>query len=149
DAGPDFGRFVGGVMTYTTKSGTNQYHLNLYEFLRNKVLNANPFFSNRSGLKRPPFTQNQFGFTASGPVIKDKLFLFGGYEGFRLAQGTNVLYSVPADAFRSGDFSNLRNTAGVQIPIYDPLTTCGFNANAACATGANGAPVYTRTPFPG
>ncbi len=108
-----------------------------------------PFFSNRSGLKRPPFTQNQFGFTAGGPVIKDKLFLFGGYEGFRLAQGSNVLYSVPADPFRTGDFSNLRNAAGAQIPIYDPLTTCGFNGNAACATAANGSPAYTRLPFAG
>ena len=147
--GPEFGRFAGGVINLTTKSGTNEIHGSLYEFLRNKDLNANTFFSNRSGLPTPAFTQNQFGGTAGGPIKKDKTFFFGGYEGFRLSQGRTVVSNVPLDAWRNGDFSNLRSASGAQIPIYDPLTTCGVLGNPGCATNASGNPVYTRSPFPG
>jgi hypothetical protein len=144
DAGAEYGRFAGGVMSLVTKSGTNQLHGTVYEFLRNKVLNANPFFNNRSGLPRPPFTQNQFGATAGGPIIKDKTFFYVGYEGFRLAQGRTFLSSVPSADFRNGDFSNLRSASGALIPIYDPLTTCSFYNNPACASPT----AYTRQPFP-
>ena len=78
--GPEYGRFAGGVINLTSKSGTNEFHGSLYEFLRNKVLNANNFFNNRSGIARPPFTQNQFGGTVGGPVVKDRTFFFFGYE---------------------------------------------------------------------
>src|SRR6266699_284578 len=74
--GPDWGKFSGGVINLSTKSGTNQWHGSAYEFLRNKVLNANEFFANKAGIKRPPFTQNQFGATLGGAAIKDKLFGF-------------------------------------------------------------------------
>jgi hypothetical protein len=86
--GPEYGRFAGGVINLTSKSGTNDFHIGAYEFLRNKVLNANPFFSNRSGTPRPAFTQNQYGANIGGPVIKDKTFFFFAWEGFRLRQGT-------------------------------------------------------------
>jgi hypothetical protein len=64
--GPEYGRFAGGVINLNTKSGTNSFHGSLYEFLRNKVLNANDFFANQGGTARPPFTQNQFGATLEG-----------------------------------------------------------------------------------
>ena len=103
--GPEYGRFAGGVINLSTKSGTNQFHGSVYEFIRNKVLNANDFFDNRNGVNRPPFTQNQFGGNAGGPVLKDKLFFFGGYEGFRLRKGSPFQSFVPTAAERSGDFS--------------------------------------------
>jgi hypothetical protein len=142
--GPEFSRFAGGVINMTSKSGTNEYHGSAYEFLRNKVLNANTFFNNRSGIATPAFTQNQFGANGGGPVIKNKTFFFVSYEGFRLRQGASTLTSVPTAAMRAGDFSNLRNSSGTLIPIYDPLTTCGVLGNAACASGQT----VLRAPFP-
>jgi hypothetical protein len=141
--GPEYGRFAGGVMNLTTKSGTNEFHGSAYEFLRNKVLNANTFFSNRTNTPRPPFTQNQFGAIIGGPVKKDKAFFFFGYEGFRQRQGVSYLFNVPTDEWRAGNFSNLRTASGALIPIYDPLTTCGVLGNAACAPGQ----ANTRRPF--
>ena len=74
--GPEYGRFAGGVINLSTRSGTNSFHGSAYEFLRNQKLNANGFFDNASGLDRPPFTQNQFGANVGGYAIKDKLFFF-------------------------------------------------------------------------
>ena len=147
--GPEFGRMAGGAINLTTRSGSNEFHGSLYEFLRNKVLNANTFFNNRAGVARPAFTQNQYGGRIGGPVKKDKTFFFFSYEGFRLRQGASYTYTVPTDAQRAGDFSNVRNGAGALIPIYDTLTTCGRLGNAACGTNATGAEVITRSPFPG
>src|SRR5215470_211464 len=79
--GPEYGRFAGGVINMTTKSGTNGFHGSGYEFLRNKVLNANDYFDNQNGVARPPFTQNQFGVNGGGPIKREKLFFFGAYEG--------------------------------------------------------------------
>ena len=137
----EFGRFTGGVINLTSKSGTNLYHGSAYEFLRNKVLNANTFFNNRSHIGRPAFTQNQFGGNVGGPVLKEKLFFFSSYEGFRQRQGQSFLFSVPTEAMRNGDFSALT------ARIYDPLTTCGRLGNPACAKDANGADIITRQPF--
>jgi hypothetical protein len=137
----EFGRFTGGVINLTTKSGSNSFHGSAYEFLRNKVLNANTFFNNRSNIDRPAFTQNQFGANVGGPVLKEKLFFFFSYEGFRQRQGQSFLISVPTEAMRNGDFSAL------SPPIYDPLTTCGRLGNPACARDANGAEILTRQPF--
>ncbi len=147
--GPEFGRTAGGAINLTTRSGTNDFHGTAYEFLRNKVLNANTFFNNRAGVARPAFTQNQYGFNLGGPVQRDKTFFFFGYEGFKLRQGASYVYTVPTDAQRAGDFSDVRNSAGNVIPIYDPLTTCGRLGNAPCGTNAAGAEVITRTQFPG
>ena len=102
--GPEFSRFAGGVINMVSKSGTNEFHGTAYEFLRNKVLNANTFFNNRSGVARPAFAQNQFGADFGGRVIKDKTFFFVSYEGFRLRQGASTLTSVPTAAMRDGAF---------------------------------------------
>ena len=132
DVSPEFGRFAGGIVNMSTRSGTNAFHGSAYEFLRNTSLNANNFFNNRVGTARPAFKQNQFGATIGGPVVKDKTFFFVSYEGFVLRQGTTNLTTVPTAAMRTGDFS------AAKIPaIFDPLST----------TLANG--VYTRTPFAG
>ena len=147
--GAEWGRFAGGVINLTTKSGTNTIHGSAYEFLRNKVLNANDFFNNASGVDRPPFVQNQFGANAGGRIIKDKLFWFGSYEGYRQRRGQSFLLSVPTLPYRNGDFSDLRDAGGNLIPIYDPLTTCGRLGNPACARDGQGNEIITRQQFQG
>ena len=135
--GPEYGRFAGGVINLSTKSGSNHFHGSLYEFIRNKVLNANDYFDNRNGVARPPFTQNQFGVNAGGPIVRDKLFFFGAYEGFRLRKGNPFETWVPTDAERNGDFSNGgTNPSSAVYPIYDPMTStnCTGSNNAACRT---------------
>jgi hypothetical protein len=114
---PEFGRFAGGVVNLTTKSGTNELHGGLYEYFRNTVLNANNFFNNRSGLARPRFNQNQYGANAGGPILRHKIFFFGSWENFSYRQGIPTLTTVPTPAMRQGDFS----AAGIP-KIYDPLT---------------------------
>src|SRR6195256_2472767 len=82
-----FGRAAGANVSVITKTGTNQYHGTIFEFLRNDVLNANDFFLNRTGQRRPTLKQNQFGFALGGPIKKDKLLFFGSYQGTRQANG--------------------------------------------------------------
>lgn len=142
--GPEYGRFAGGVINLNTKSGTNRFHGSAYEFIRNKVLNANDFFANSSGIERPPFTQNQFGGNIGGPIKKDKLFFFFAYEGFRQRKGSLISTWVPTAAERTGDFSQIgsSNTSTV-LPIYDPTTSAGCTSSAAtCRTqfSFNGVP---------
>ncbi|MBV8829863.1 MAG: carboxypeptidase regulatory-like domain-containing protein, partial [Acidobacteriaceae bacterium] len=148
---PEYGRFAGGVVNFTTKSGTNELHGSAWEFLRNKELNANNFFNNLNGTPRPAFTQNQFGFNLGGPVYipklydgRNKTFFFVDYEGFRLRQGQSSTQTVPTALERTGNLSQLAAAQGVQI--YDPLSTCGTNPAVPCAPGqATG----SRAPFAG
>src|SRR5262245_45667460 len=81
------GRAAGANVTVVTKSSTNDFHGNVFEFLRNDARNANDFFSNRTGQKKPVLKQNQFGGTFGGPIRKDKLFFFGSYQGTRQING--------------------------------------------------------------
>ena len=143
--GPEYGRFAGGVINLSTKSGGNTFHGSVYEFLRNKVLNANDFFANQANVARPPFTQNQFGANAGGRIIRDKLFFFSGYEGFRQRKGSIFTSWVPTAAERTGDFSGVGST-GTATPftIYDPQTS-GVGVNKLCKSGT----VACRTPFAG
>jgi len=114
--GPEFGRFAGGVINFTTKSGSNDWHGAAYEYLRNKVLDANDFFLNEHGVPIGPWTQNQFGGNIGGKLIRDKLFVFGSYEGYRRRSSSAFTSTVPTDAMKAGDFSGLS-------PIYDPTTS--------------------------
>jgi hypothetical protein len=129
--GADWGKFSGGVINLSTKSGTNGLHGEAYEYLRNKVLNANDFFLNKAGQKRPPFTQNQFGANAGGPLViphydgRDKTFWFFSWEGFRLRTGTAFTTTVPTPAERAGNFS------AITTPIMDPCAG-SVNAQGAC-----------------
>jgi hypothetical protein len=141
----EYGRYTGGVINLTSKSGSNDFHGGVYEFLRNRVLNATDFFSNKNGAGKAPFVQNQFGGNVGGPIRKDKTFFFFSYEGFRARQGVLFSRTVPLPEQLQGDFSNYQNGSGVRIPVYDPLTQCGAYNNPACATGAT----IQRSPFPG
>jgi hypothetical protein len=129
----EYGNYAGGVVNLTTKFGSNALHGSAYEYLRNKVLNANDFFSNRIGLNRPPLVQNQFGFTLGGPVRKDNTFFFFGYERQVVRTGTLVQTTVPTAAMLAGDFS-----APGLAPIYDqsqpgnPQFQCNGRLNVIC-----------------
>jgi hypothetical protein len=125
----EFGHAAGN-MTFASKSGTNSYHGNVYEFLRNNDLDANYFYNNISGIPNSIYKQNDFGATFGGPVWipkvykgKDKTFFFFSYEGFRNRAGSNgATYTVPTMEMYSGNFSNWVTSAGAQIPIYNPTT---------------------------
>ena len=140
----EYGRYTGGVMNVASRSGSNDFHGSAYEYFRNKVLNATNFFANKTGAGRAPFSQNQFGASGGGRIIKDKLFFFASYEGYRQRQGNLFLLTVPTPAIAAGDFSDYRGTNGSVVPIYDPLTTCGQYNNSACGSGT-----VIRSPFPG
>lgn len=101
---PEYGSASGGQVALTTKTGTNQWRGSVFEYLRNTNLDARNYFSQ----ERAPFHQNQFGATVGGPLRRDKLFLFGDYQGTRMAQGVDTgLISVPTMAERSGDFAGM------------------------------------------
>src|SRR5882672_7844231 len=99
--GPEWGKFSGGVINLSTKSGTNHWHGTAYEYLRNKVLDANETFLKASQLAKgiknqaPPYVQNQFGGTGGGAIKKDKTFVFGSYEGYRQRAATVFQTTVP------------------------------------------------------
>ena len=139
--GPEWGKFAGGVINLSTKSGTNTWHGSAYEYLRNKVFNSNEFFNKNQELSSGksntpvPFTQNQYGVTIGGAPIKDKTFAFFSWEAFRLRSATVFSTNVPTAAERTGDFS----AAGVPI-IYDPLSV----NPSACTDPTVACP---RTPF--
>jgi carboxypeptidase family protein/TonB-dependent receptor-like protein len=94
----EYGRSSGGVINAITRSGTNEFHGSVYEFLRNSALDASNFFDT----KKPPFKRNQFGATAGGPIIKDRTFIFGNYEGLRQSLGITQVNQVPTDTARAG-----------------------------------------------
>ncbi len=140
----EYGHSTGGVMTFVSKSGTNEIHGSAYEFLRNNVFDANYFFSNKRGTPRQVYKQSDFGGSLGGPVLipklfngRDKTFFFVAYEGFRNRVGaTASSATIPVPEMLDGDFGNWVNAAGARIPIYDPTSQ---------TTNASGA--VTRTPF--
>ena len=119
-----------GVSNYVLKSGANAFHGGVFEYFRNTDLDARNFFS----AIRPVDHQNEFGATVSGPIIKNKLFFFSNYDGYRfLSAYTPGLQTIPTVAERAGDFSGILPASGTNGVIYDPTSATG--------TGV-------RTPFP-
>ena len=102
-APPEYGGTGGATTAVVTRSGGNQHHGSLYEFLRNDAFDARNFFSREV----EPLKQHQFGGTVGGPIQSNKLFFFGYYEGFRNEQGFTTTATVPTPAEREGDFSGL------------------------------------------
>jgi Carboxypeptidase regulatory-like domain len=126
----EFGRATGGLVNATTKTGTNEFHGVLYEFLRNEVLDSKGWdVDEKASLKR-----NQFGGTFGGPIVKNKSFFFYNYDGFRERRGVVRTRRVPTERERAGDFSQttFESSAGVSggiLPIYDPQTGLQFPGN--------------------
>jgi hypothetical protein len=124
DQGAEWGKFSGGMVNLSTKSGTNNWHGSAYEYFRNKVLNANEYFNKGSEIAAgtantpPPWTQNQYGFQLGGPVVKDKTFFYTSWEQYRQRTGSPFTTSVPAPGMTTGDFS--------------ALCTAGFNGAGVC-----------------
>jgi hypothetical protein len=109
----EYGKTSGGVVNAISKSGTNAFHGDVYEFFRNQKLDANDYFLNLSGQPKPAYRRNQYGAAAGGPIRKDKTFIFGDYEAIRQDQGVAVPTIVPSDAARLG---NLANGTHVVVP---------------------------------
>ena len=107
DFSAELGRAAGAVMNATIKSGTNSIHGAAWEFFRNDVLDAADYFENNTGIPRGKLRQNQFGASFGGPIIKNKVFIFGDYEGFRRVQGTPENGNVPTALERSSNYANL------------------------------------------
>src|ERR1700730_16180321 len=102
----EYGRTSGGIVNAISKSGTNAFHGDLYEFLRNDKLDANDFFLNATGQAKAVYRRNQFGAAAGGPIRKDRTFIFGDYEGIRQSQGITQASNVPSDAARLGNMAD-------------------------------------------
>ena len=138
----EYGRNSGAVVNVITKSGTNDFHGNLYEFFRNKVLNARGFFDT----EKPAFNQNQFGGTFGGPIKKNRSFFFVSYEGRRIRQGqSGDTVAVPSVAERGGNFS-----AGSQFSgsITDPFVASVLNGRPGCTAAIQAIP-GAKTPAVG
>ncbi len=136
-----YGRNVGANVDVITKGGSNALHGTLFEFLRNDDLNANDFFFNRAGTKRPELRQNQFGGTVGGHIIKDKLFFFGSYQGTRQLNGVS---SACSSSFAEPPLTNDRSAAALgklfagQRGLYQTLL--GGVGPAIAADGSNISP---------
>ncbi|HZT33696.1 MAG TPA: carboxypeptidase-like regulatory domain-containing protein [Bryobacteraceae bacterium] len=118
----ELGRSAGAQIRLESKSGTNQFHGSLFEFLRNSNLDAKNYFD-RKDRPIPPFKQNQFGGSLGGPIRRNKVFFFGDYEGFRSRKGQTIFGTVPTPLMKQGVFTE------EGINIYDPLTTRPNPAN--------------------
>jgi hypothetical protein len=125
----EFGRFNGGVVNLTTKSGTNDFHGSAFEFLRNEVLNARNLFAPKTAAnpKKPVFRRNQFGFAAGGPIIRNKTFFFSDYQGTRQLIGRVLTSTVPTLAQRRGDFSSSLGAPLFLTPSGTVTTTATGN----------------------
>ena len=135
----EYGRSPGAVVSVNTKSGSNRFHGLGYEYVRNNYFDSNDFFSDRHGLAKPKYNQNQFGANLGGPALKNRLFFFFDYEGTRIKQGVLRTSTVPLPNERTGDFSPATAaTVGVKYPtIYDPTTCSPAFSGSNCQPFAN------------
>src|SRR3984957_7136763 len=134
NANAEFGRNTGSTTNIVTRSGTNSFHGAAWEFLRNDAMDSSDYFT--QGVQ--PLKQNQFGATFGGPILKDKTFFFGYYEGFRNRQGETVPATVPSAAERQGNF-------GEQCTDIPGAT---FNTTTGQCSNPNGQLTFFGTPVP-
>jgi hypothetical protein len=154
----EYGRAAGAVVNVNLKSGSNELHGSLFEILQNRALNANSWTNNQAGKPRGPFVQNQFGATAGGPIVRNRLFVFGDYQGTRIASSggigglgfSNATATIPTAAMKQGDFSSLLGAAATgQDSLGNPISFVkGMIYDPTSTTGTAAAPI-SRTPFPG
>src|SRR5580700_1006353 len=168
----EFGRSAGAILNATLKSGTNQFHGNAWEFLRNDDLDAANFFENSGGIPKGEYRQNQFGATIGGPIKKEKTFFFMDYEGTRIRQAVPYVSTVPTALERSSGYTNLSELLGqggtrsdvlgrtyALGQVFDPSTTrpvtCGVadpvsGITVPCGSNPAGTQLgFVREAFPG
>jgi hypothetical protein len=133
NANAEFGRNTGSTTNIVTRSGSNSFHGAAWEFLRNDAMDASDYFTQSV----QPLKQNQFGATFGGPIIKDKTFFFGYYEGFRNRQGESVPATVPSAAERQGNFAELCTSLGATI-----------NSTTGLCSNPQGQLTFFGTPVP-
>lgn len=147
----EFGRAGGAVLNASIKSGTNNLHGTLWEFLRNDRLDATDFFLNQRGVEKGAYRQNQFGGAVGGPIVRNRTFFFADYEGTRIRQAVPITASVPTALQRASGYTNFseliafqsgsrRDALGRDFPsgtIFDPGTTRSAGNS------------FVRDPFPG
>jgi hypothetical protein len=141
---PEFGRTPGGQISIVTRSGTNQLHGTVFDYFRNDVLDANDWFSDNKGLRKPEERQNDFGGTLSGPILKNRTFFFFSYEGLRLRLPQAGISTVPDNASVPGGLSARENAIAAVQPFFNayplpngpeilangnPTGTASFNAS--------------------
>jgi hypothetical protein len=168
----EFGQFTGAVVNAVTKSGTNTFHGDLWEYFRNEDLNANDYFTKQQGLQRAEYRQNQFGGTIGGPVYipkvyhgQNKTFFFFDYQRTNITQASSFTDTVPTANMKSSNFTNLQDliagntgtaTDGLgrtfsHGTILDPETTRPVAAHAidpiTGLTNTSGSTIYVRDPF--
>lgn len=120
----EFGTSAGAVVNASTKSGTNRFHGNAWEFVRNGVLDSNTYFNRQQGLPKGVFSQNQFGGTIGGPIYRDHTFFFADYQGFRSGQDVTKSSVVPSAAMKTGDFSELKSSPYPLLSTANGQTGC-------------------------
>ena len=147
----EYGRATGGVINAISRSGTNQFHGSVYEFVRNSAFDANDYFTRSAGQSIPPFRRNQFGASAGAPIIKDKLFIFADYEGLRQAKGIPTTSTVFSNAASLGEITNpafiteynlpavgaVVHTPGSACSTFSPLTPGSGNPGTWLAANSN------------
>jgi hypothetical protein len=130
-----YGFTLGGVINLASRTGTNQIHGSLYEFVRNDLFNARNYFAKVGTVAKPVLRYNQFGGAVGGPIIHDRAFFFGNFETYQFIQSTPQFLSVPTAAQRMGNFAGLADATGHPIQLYNPDSTTIVNN------------VATRTPY--
>src|SRR5467141_1549027 len=136
----EYGKATGGVINAITKSGTNDFHGDVYEFLRNSALDSRDYFSRSGNTPVAAFRRNQFGAAAGGPIIKDKTFIFGDYEGMRQAKGITTTIKVPSDSARAGTLH--------YDPAGPPPNLCTVTVPGTCTVTVDPAAAAELVMFP-
>src|SRR5207249_10094977 len=113
----EYGFTSGGVINAVTRSGGNTFHGSVFDFLRNEKLDAANFFNNANNLPKQPLKQNQFGASGGWRILKDRLFLFGDYEGVRQVKATPPTQFTITDAVRAGRVADLANLGTSTVRI--------------------------------
>lgn len=130
----EFGRGTGGQVSIVTKSGSNQFHGSVFEYLRNSALDAADFFTNKAGAKKNPLHRNQYGGVIGGPILKSKMFFFGSYEGFRQIAPQVSSTIVPTAAQRASVTDPISKSLLQFWPAPNTSGTSNFIANVSATT---------------
>jgi hypothetical protein len=144
---PEYGKGSGAVVDMVMRSGTNQLHGNLFEYLRNTDLNANPFFNNATGIGKAHFNMNDYGATLGGPIRKNKTFYFAAFEGTNQRQAAIQRLTLPSNQYRTLDLTDVGTqannpaTAAVIQGVFARMPSCVATTEGCVYSSSQGSPV--------